>query len=193
MEKLSVRERLIEAGLTLLHRQGFNATGIQELADHAGVPKGSFYNHFDSKDAFAVEILERYWRKGNTHILSDLSAGNALARLRKYFDTLVQNRRDRGFSAGCLLGNFTAELSDQSQVIRDQLTAFFKLWSEVIETCLREGQQDGSITPDLTPSSLASYILNSWEGAVLRSKADRNDNALTQFLDVTFEKLLRQG
>lgn len=193
MEKISVREKLISAGLTLLHQQGFNATGIQELADHAGVPKGSFYNHFDSKDAFAVEILDRYWQKGNTHMLGDLSAGDALARLRRYFDTLVQLRRDKEFNAGCLLGNFTAELSDQSPLIRVQLAAFFKLWSDVLEACIYEGQQDGSITPDLTPASLASYILNSWEGAVLRSKADKNDGALTQFLDVTFDKLLRQG
>jgi TetR/AcrR family transcriptional repressor of nem operon len=193
VEKLGVREKLIGAGLTLLHQKGFNATGIQELADRAGVPKGSFYNHFDSKDAFAVEILERYWRNGNTHMLADLAAGNALARLRRYFDTLVQIRREKEFSAGCLLGNFTAELSDQSQVVRDQLTVFFKLWSDAIETCIREGQQDGSITPDLNPTSLASYILNSWEGAVLRSKAERNDKPLRQFLDFTFEKLLRQS
>lgn len=191
MQKTSVREKLLEAGLKLFHLQGFNATGVQELADAAGVPKGSFYNHFASKDAFAVEVLDRYWEKGNTQLLSDVTAGDALTRLRLYFEILVEIRRSKEFGAGCLLGNFTAELSDQSRLIRDRLASFFAAWSRSIESCIREAQQQGLISTDLPSATLASFILNTWEGAVLRSKADKDDSALTQFMVVVFQKALK--
>src|SRR5580698_3573199 len=55
------RSRLLEKGGELVSARGFNATGLQEITDTAGVPKGSFYNYFDSKEAFAVAILSEYW------------------------------------------------------------------------------------------------------------------------------------
>ena len=56
-----VRENLLSAGLALFHAQGFNAVGIKEITDTAGVPKGSFYSYYGSKNAFAAAVLGRYW------------------------------------------------------------------------------------------------------------------------------------
>ena len=60
MAKPNVKEKLIEAGLKTLLAGGFNGVGVQEITDAAGVPKGSFYNHFDSKETLGAEIVERY-------------------------------------------------------------------------------------------------------------------------------------
>lgn len=190
MSKLNVRDQLLGAGLKLFHANGFNATGVQELATLAGVPKGSFYNYFSSKDAFAVEVLDRYWQKGNTAMLSDLACGDARTRLRLYFEALVATHRGRDFQGGCLAGNFSTELSDQSRLIRDRLASFFAGWSRLIEGCIRDAQQEGTISSDLPAAQLASFVLNSWEGAVLRAKVDRDDVALTHFMTVIFQRVL---
>ena len=60
MPRLNTREEIVQAGLKCLVEKGFNAVGVQEITDAAGVPKGSFYNHFESKEALGVEIVERY-------------------------------------------------------------------------------------------------------------------------------------
>src|SRR3984957_11028955 len=56
----STRNRLIDVGLELMRRHGYGATGLQELLSAAGVPKGSFYHHFASKEEFTTAVIERY-------------------------------------------------------------------------------------------------------------------------------------
>jgi hypothetical protein len=60
MANRGTREELIEVGLKQIHSAGYTATGINQILELADVPKGSFYHHFASKDAFAKEILEHY-------------------------------------------------------------------------------------------------------------------------------------
>jgi AcrR family transcriptional regulator len=43
-----------------MRRHGYGATGLQEILHAAGVPKGSFYHHFHSKEEFTVALIERY-------------------------------------------------------------------------------------------------------------------------------------
>lgn len=64
MPKPNVREQLMEAGLRTLHSQGFNGCAVQDITQAAGVPKGSFYNHFESKEALALAALEMFWVNG---------------------------------------------------------------------------------------------------------------------------------
>src|SRR5262249_24318548 len=59
-----LREQLLAAGLATFHERGFNATSVQDITDAAGAPKGSFYNHFESKEALAAEAVRRYAERG---------------------------------------------------------------------------------------------------------------------------------
>ncbi|BBP77716.1 transcriptional regulator [Pseudomonas sp. Ost2] len=186
-----VREKLIEAGLSIIATQGFNGTGVQEIADLAGVPKGSFYNYFDSKDAFAVEVLERYWQKGRYRvILSDESLGDPLVRLRHYFEALAAARVDDRFLSGCLIGNFSSELSEQSRLVRDRLSEIYAGWARALEICIREAQDLGLVGRDVAAAELASFVLNAWQGAVLRTKVEKDGLALQQFMTVVFKRVL---
>ena len=56
----NTRDRIIETGAEIIHRKGFNHTGIQEILTAAGVPKGSFYNYFKSKDEFGLEVIDYF-------------------------------------------------------------------------------------------------------------------------------------
>jgi TetR/AcrR family transcriptional regulator, transcriptional repressor for nem operon len=192
MAKANVRERLLEAGLETLHRRGFNGCGVQEIASTAGVPKGSFYNHFESKEELGAAVIERYWkqRAGSALRLLDEPEFGPRERLRRYFSALADKMGKRAYSGGCLIGNLGAELSDQSELIRVGVEAAFARWVEALELCIREGQSGGAIRADIDAAVLASFLINAWEGAVLRAKVVKNSAPLEEFKQIVFGNLL---
>lgn len=191
MARTDVREKLLTAGLEALHKRGFNGTGVQDITDAAKVPKGSFYNHFESKDALGVEVVERYAANGagRREPLME-GSGPPLTRLRTYFKALNQLGPATGFSRGCLLGNFGTELSAQSPAIRAALAAAFDDWTKAIAQVIAEAQKAGDVSRDIPAETLANFLLNAWEGAVMRSKVEKDPAALDAFLSVTFNKIL---
>src|SRR2546423_8259623 len=107
MPRPSLREQLLAAGVETLHRRGFNASSVQDITDAAGAPKGSFYNHFESKEALAAEAVLKYAEKARARlgILREEKLP-PLRRLRKYFNGPHPPGADAGFSPRCRLGNF---------------------------------------------------------------------------------------
>lgn len=190
MPRPSTKEQIVEAAVEALHTRGFNATSVQDITDLAQVPKGSFYNHFDSKESIGVEALDRYWQRVRDG-LQGLSDGKVapLVRLKRYFRHLAALAESKDYRPGCFVGNMSAEMPGQSQAVRERLVTILSEWTRAIESCVREAQDDGSVRRDLKAKSIAMFILNSWEGAVIRSKVDRNSIPLAVFQDVVFTAL----
>ena len=121
----STKERLLDAGLEMMHSFGYRATGIQGVLSSADVPKGSFYNYFKSKEDFGLEVLDRYIELqgpiGMKH-MADLKRP-PLKRLKGFFDEFIALYKINP-SCGCLLGNFAQELSDGDHVFRKKLAEF---------------------------------------------------------------------
>jgi TetR/AcrR family transcriptional repressor of nem operon len=113
-----------------------------------------------------------------------------LTRLRKYFEGLNQVLAKSNYSYGCLLGNFGAELSDQSPLIRERLAKAFEEWSKLIANVIAESQAAGDMSKNFSPKTLAGFFLNGWEGALLRARVDKSRAPLDQFLEVSFTKVL---
>jgi len=191
MPRASLREQLLSAGVETLHRKGFNATSVQDITDAAGAPKGSFYNHFASKEALAAEAVRRYREKGRERltILQDPRL-KPLRRLRKYFEGLNDAAVKGRFSAGCLLGNFGTELSAQSPLVREQVAEGFARWCDAIALVISQAQKEGAISRTLSPKELAEFVVHAWEGAMVRAKVEKDRAPLDQFLRVTFAKIL---
>jgi TetR/AcrR family transcriptional repressor of nem operon len=189
---MQMREKLIEAGLKEIHANGFAATGIQKIVDDIKVPKGSFYNYFDSKEAFGAEVSDRYSEQALARLIGFLADHEKppLRRLKAYFDDRVASFTLRGHTQGCVLGNFSAETVDHSELIRQHVAAHFSRWSEVIAACLAEAQRDGTLAGELPAGTLADFILNSWEGALLRMRAERSGAPLETFKHMVFDVLL---
>lgn len=192
MPKLNVRDKLLVAGLETMHRLGFNGCSVQDITQAAGVPKGSFYNHFESKEALGAEIVDLYWQKAASASLRILSNETLppLERLNCYFDALAEGLTALNYEQGCLLGNLGAELSDQSRLVRDRLSSLLAGWTRAVECCIRDAQIAGDVRTDLDPAVLAAFLVNAWEGTVLRAKVDRDGRALAQFKTVVFSALL---
>jgi TetR/AcrR family transcriptional repressor of nem operon len=187
----SLREQLLSAGLDTFHRRGFNATSVQDITDAAGAPKGSFYNHFESKEALAVEAVRRYRERGRLRlaILQETKLP-PLRRLRKYFESSVEMIVEAEFKSGCLLGNFATEMSSQSQMVRDEVAESFDQWCEEIAKVIGEAQKAGAVSANVAPKALAEFVIHSWEGALLRAKVEKDRAPLDLFLKLTFSKIL---
>jgi TetR/AcrR family transcriptional repressor of nem operon len=170
-----IPRRLSEAGRVLFQQQGYNATGIQQIADRAGVPKGSFYNHFDSKEAFAAQILRNYGQWVDAAWNASLaSAPEApMATIHHLLDQFIEHHHQSGCQ-GCLVGNFAAEVVDASQTCREVLGTVLGNWRDRMALLIGQAQKAGDIRDDLSAQALSTFFWDAWEGAVLRSKIEHS-------------------
>jgi TetR/AcrR family transcriptional repressor of nem operon len=190
MSKPNVRDEILTAGLKSLHGRGFNATSVQDITEAAGVPKGSFYNHFASKEALGAAVVEQYALRAleRRAILSDASVA-PLARIRRYFEAMIAAAQYPG-SPGCLLGNFGAELSNQSPAIRQRVSAAFEDWTAALASVVEEARTAGALKKDGAPKAVAAFLIDAWEGAVLRAKVEQSRAPLEAFLEMAFSRIL---
>ena len=188
----STREHLIDVGLELMHQHGYQATGVTEILNAADVPKGSFYHYFDSKEDFAAAALERYIAREAQHsatVLND-SKTPPLKRLKRYFHDLIKVYGQGGPIPGCMMGRFSLEISAESPQLRKRISTAFAHWQQVIATVIQQAVTQKELPTNTDPESLAGFLLNSWQGALFRSQAQKNDAPLETFMHCVFDRLL---
>lgn len=188
-----IPERLLSSGLALFLRQGYNATGIQALTDHAGVPKGSFYNHFASKDAFAAAIVARYadqmlrsWER-----MMKTAPAEPMAAIRHVFAEMVAFHERSPRPTGCLIGNFAAEIALTSEACRQNLLAAQLGWRQRLAGLVAAAQARGDIRRDVDATALSALVWAAWEGALLRMKVEHSTAALRESVHLIFDQLAR--
>ncbi len=187
-----VRRRLLEAGMNLVHARGFAASGVKDITDAAGVPKGSFYAYFLSKEALAEAILEHYWSDIQTRLLPILDEdGSAQERIARFFHALTDDHEAEDFLLGCLIGQMSLELSGSSKAVRAELLRILDRWDQALTACVRSGQRAGGVRADVDAAQLASLLIEAWEGAALRGKVTRSRTPYDRFEAVTVPALLR--
>lgn len=194
MEIPSTREHLLEVGLERLRSTGYTATGVKEILDLAGVPKGSFYHYFPSKEAFASEVFQLYAEgelRRAERILGERKVA-PLKRLRQYFEELISVYGQSGGISGCLVGSLSLEVADHSPKLQTQLQSVFGVWQKGIADVLREAVERGDLPKSTQSDSLAEFLLNSYEGALVRMKAEKSDKPLENFLYFAFNVLLKK-
>jgi len=186
------RETLIEVGLELISSTGYAATGINQILD-AGESR-SFYSYFTSKEQFVIEVIKLYVAGRHQHMeltMSDSSL-SPLQKLRRYFeDMVVTHGRHSGQIKGCLLGNLSVEIAGHSKEIRDLLRESFDGWQRAIAMTIRDAIAAGELPQTARASELAAVIVDSWQGAQVRAKAEQDDKPFRLFFDSTFNILLR--
>ncbi len=196
MTRNDQRSFLIDAGLKAFLRAGYSDTGIKDIVDAADVPKGSFYYYFDSKEAFAAAVVDRYaelnGERRHALLLGDRRTA-PLKRLRSYFEGYAGLLKDAGYVGGCLLGNLSAEVADHSPAVRERLTFAFASWQGTIVEVLDEAKARGDLPNGLEPHATGAFLINAWEGALVRMKAEKTSAPLTLFIDIVFNQLLRMS
>src|SRR5438093_6478491 len=194
MARRSLRDQILRAGLLVLFRCGYHAASVRDICAAAGAPQGSFTNHFRSKEAFAVEVLDQYfdYLKGLvTQALNDETL-TPRQRLKRYLDIITGSlQRDR-WTVGCLIGDLSLEASFHSKRLRKRLDAIFQEWRTPFVSCIAAAQSAGELDSKFDATELAEFLLASWEGAILRMKVERSPAALERFKSIVFETVFRR-
>ena len=167
MKNTATRDKLIDSGAQLISQQGYNATGINAVLKTCGVPKGSFYHYFSSKEDFGLAVIERFAASYDETLMALLEDNDTppLERLKRYFAAGREHMHECDHATGCLIGNLGQELSGQSDTFRDALNLVFQRWEQRFVRCLEDAQTRGDIATHSPPEALASFILTGWEGA----------------------------
>ncbi|MFC4126740.1 TetR/AcrR family transcriptional regulator [Nocardia rhizosphaerae] len=184
------RALLIEEGAAGLLFNGYHGTGIKQVLDKVGVPKGSFYNYFDSKESFAQAVIEHHSLCVQRNLAEAfVGAPDALTGLRRFFARLTDDFVAAEYTGGCLIANLGGEL-EGSEVLRGALSDAWATWRDGVAAALRTAQAEGAVRADIDAADLADLLLESWEGAVIRMKLDRTvaplDKCLRRLLDDYF-------
>ena len=194
MPKPSHREKLLHVGMQVVHERGFGGASVRDIVQAAGVPQGSFTNHFASKEAFGLEVIDLYFANAQDAMRDTLRNDDLppLQRLRQYIDN-GKNRLNRdSMKNGCLFGNFTAEASDSSEPIRRRLVEVFGELQSAVAFCLRAAVKAGEISPTTDCDEIAAFVVASLQGANLLAKAQRSPVPVERFKEVLFGSVLRR-
>ncbi|EMH3316540.1 TetR/AcrR family transcriptional regulator [Burkholderia multivorans] len=190
---VATRDMLLRTGLEILTEKGFSSTGLDEILGRAGVPKGSFYHYFDSKEAFGLALIDRYAeffaRKLDRHFGD--AERSPLQRVRAFVDDARDGMARYDYRRGCLIGNLGQEMGALPETFRARLQATFEDWQRRLADCLRAAQQAGELSHAAAPAELAAFFWIGWEGAVLRAKLERRDAPLVLFAQHFFDALRR--
>jgi len=195
MSQHSLREDILNAGLKVMFRSGYHGASVRDICAAAGAPLGSFTNHFRSKEAFAQEVLDRYFANTKTLVSQALNNKSLTPRqrLKHYLDIISNTLEGAKWNRGCLIGDFSLEASLQSRLLRRRLEEIFCEWRTPFAQCIAEAQAAGEIDSKFEPVDLAEFLLASWEGAILRMKVERGPAALDRFKNIIFEAVFRNG
>lgn len=180
-------QKLLQTGVELLLRHGYNDLGIAAVLESTGTPKGSFYHHFASKEDYALQVIDLYMQDvhaGLAQCLGDPAHG-PLERIRRFFEASEEKYRQQGYM-GCLLGGLGQELSGVSEVFRRKVEQCFEEIAAQLAGCLREAIALRELPPSVDPDRLAQLLVNCWEGAALRTRLRRDPAPLRDMLDFYF-------
>ena len=191
MHKSNKRELILNEAFDSLHRRGYQATGLKDLLDRIQIPKGSFYHFFQSKEHLGLEVIKTYgefaakqWQKS-----FDELDGSAEERLTHYFKSLIQYFIKQDYGKGCLLGNFSLEMSDKSVEIRNLVNQSLDIFAKTIAKVLAK-DRGLNAKPNKTENLLADLIVEAWEGALIRMKSSKNKKPLEQFVEFSLPRIL---
>ena len=189
----NTKNRILEVGAEIIHLKGFNHAGIQEILDVAGVPKGSFYNYFKSKEDFGLQVIDHFVDQF-TALTSDAIGDPSLSPLEKMRKILVQfitffESKDCAY--GCPIGNLSQEMGDLSPAFQEKLKGAIDSMADMYSQLLREAQLTGEVSGSLDVKDAAYFIVSSWHGALIRMKVEKSSEPLKNHLKFIFDYVLK--
>lgn len=173
------REALVDAGLRTMHARGMGATGVRDIAAAAGVPHGSFTNHFRSREAFNIVVLDRYAERLNG-LMRQTLGNEALApavRLSTYFEKVAKAIEDTTWTHGCMIPDLAGEIAMHNDALRERLCAILSEQSAQFEAVVRLLRSGNSNEKE----DLGAFLLAAWHGSLLRMKVERSAEPIECF------------
>ncbi|MEW2423974.1 TetR/AcrR family transcriptional regulator [Streptomyces nigra] len=177
------KNKILTAARSLLEQRGYSALGVAEICKTAEVPKGSFYYFFESKEALALAVIDEQWaaerRDWEGILRGDVEP---LERLKQLFEATENRQRNGqetcGVVAGCMFGNLSLEMSNQTDAVRGRLQQIFEDQVDMVEATITEALGRGEIEV-ADPREAARSVVAQLEGQVLFAKLYNNTGQLS--------------
>ena len=182
----SKKDHILCNGIDVMLAHGYNGTSVKDIVDASGVPKGSFYNYFDSKESFAVEALSKVGNDSLDFIRGHFSKQNISTheKFASFFNALQNFACDQGYSGGCFLGNMSQEMADNSEQIRHKLKFVVSQKVRIFQDALDQAKENGEILESIDTSAMAEFIYNAWQGTINRMKTEKSCEPYTAFMAI---------
>ncbi|MEU6128859.1 TetR/AcrR family transcriptional regulator [Saccharopolyspora sp. NPDC047091] len=175
MTRKDTRTALLDAAQRIFANKGYAAVGIKEVLTEVGVPKGSFYHYFGSKDSFGEAVLDKYFAEYLAEVDRMLAEPGAdwATRLLRYWDSWHDTQGLDDCQGRCLAVKLGAEVADLSEPMRRSLQAGTTAVIDRLEIAITGGREDGSLAPQGESRVLAEALYELWLGASVLAKVRR--------------------
>lgn len=191
--KMNTKQKILQVGAEIIHLKGYNATGLQEILSAANVPKGSFYNHFKSKEDFGLQVIDyfsNFFDQFCKDILEDATR-SPLERLKRLLDQFMEFFDSKQYTCGCPVGNLAQELGDISPVFQEKLSEAIDRMVAYYTTILLEAQAEGEVSKDMNAKEAADFLVAGWHGALIRMKVSSGIKPLKNHKKFVFNYVLK--
>jgi TetR/AcrR family transcriptional repressor of nem operon len=189
---MDTKASILKAGAQIVHQKGFNATGLQEILAAAGVPKGSFYHYFRSKEDFGLALIDyfaAYLKDLKDRFYEDPTL-SPVDKVRRLFRWQAESFLRSGFHGGCPIGNLALEMGDCNEKFRKKLHRVFADMKKTMAAHLEQASKQGEISRSIDVPEAVDFILSSWEGALMQMKVSKSTYPHEVFDRMVFERLL---
>jgi TetR/AcrR family transcriptional repressor of nem operon len=188
MEKQNdTRSQILTTGRRLTAKHGYTGVGLSALLKETGIPKGSFYHYFASKEAYGCALLNEFMTEYGLRLNTSLAHPDMDARSR--FLTYFEGWREKQLSPNpedrCLVVKLAAEVADLSENMSSILQKGVSDIVAHLAQTLEQGQNEGTIAPLEDPGAMAEIIYHMWLGASLVASISHSDAALNSAMDAT--------
>ena len=169
----NVREKLSGSAAALFQRFGYAHVSVRDITSSIDIPKGTFYNHFKSKEALASTILSQNF-DALMEALGQSGSETAGARLRRHFESIAPSTREPGVSPLQLISTLAAEGPALPSSLALKIAEGIRLWSDNVAGLILLSQAEGQIDAKDKSDLLAAILINCWQGAAIRHKCDES-------------------
>lgn len=189
-KKENIKEKLLEQGVELVSEYGYHGTGLKKILDTVNVPKGSFYNYFQSKEKYVAEIIDFYSLNLFTFVddILDKSEKSPMEKARYIHEIILEKIMSEN-QKGCLIGNLAAEIGNTSSICQESMKSAVDIWKNKFVILFKEAQEVGEIRSDLKPEVLFEIMWCTWQGGLLKMHIDGGVEHLKRIINVMFDKL----
>lgn len=184
-QRFDKRDLILAKGAEVMTRRGYHGAGVQEIVQAAGVPKGSFYHYFASKEDFALQALQQVYGPRLQRYAQALAnpALSPCQRILDYYGELVEHfTRQEKREYHCFIGSLSFEMAELSPSLGAEVDAILQRSADILQGCLEQMQSSGELAAEEDCANLASFIASAWQGALTRLKVSSNTRVLDDFM-----------
>jgi len=187
------KERIIEAAEEIMWKRSFHSVGLNEILTAVGVPKGSFYHWFESKEHFGVELLKHYIAEAtdekNHALFSSQAENKPMKRLLSFLETSIVKFEESGKKCPCLVLKLASEVTDLSEPMREVLADGMQTWLGLLTGVFDEAMILGHISKDVDSRGEAELFRDLWAGSIQRSTISKSTEPMQRALSFLSQRV----